>query len=217
MRISHRYRFVFFANPKTGSSSVRQFLDPWTDVRPVRRFTDVTDDNPFHPHMRPAEAREQFDRFGWDFGGYARFACVRNPWARLVSLYRHVERDHVSSRGESLLPFEEWIRRLPVEDPDDPLRWRVEGTRSLEHFVRNESGDLLVDRVLRTEDLDRDLAPYLRSLRVPVPEGARPASRNVTGAGRDYVRWYTDLLIELVAELFRYEIVHYGYEFGQPA
>ena len=56
MRISHRHRFVFFANPKTGSSSVREVIDPYSDVCPPRNYAMRTSENPFYPHMPPAEA-----------------------------------------------------------------------------------------------------------------------------------------------------------------
>ena len=92
MRISHRYRFIFFANPKTGSSSVRHFLNSYTDVMPVRDYRERTADNPFYPHITPKETRRLFEDYGWDFYGYTKFVFVRNPWDRLVSLYEHIRR-----------------------------------------------------------------------------------------------------------------------------
>ena len=35
MRISHRYRFVFLAYPRTASRSVREVLDPYSDIHGV--------------------------------------------------------------------------------------------------------------------------------------------------------------------------------------
>jgi hypothetical protein len=90
MPISHRHRFVFFANPKTGSTTLSQLLDPNTDVQPMRNFNERTPENPFSPHMPPAEAKEWFRQFGWDFDGYTTFVFVRNPRAKLVSLYEHI-------------------------------------------------------------------------------------------------------------------------------
>lgn len=211
MRISHRHRLILFSNPKTGSSSVRRFIDPFCDVRPVRRYHDRTPDNPFYPHMRPEEARECFERFGWDFGGYARLVCVRNPWARLVSLYHHIR------RSDALPPFEDWITTLSHECADDRLRWRKYGVFSLEHFVKDRSGNVLVDRVIRTEDLDRELVPALRALGLPVAADATIPRHNHSGAGSRYVEAYSDRSADLVRDLFRYEVVHFGYEFGDPA
>jgi len=211
VRISHRHHFVFFSNPKTGSSTVRQFLDPWCDVRPARNLASVDDDNPFHPHMRPEEARDAFDRFGWDFGRYTRFVCVRNPWARLVSLYHHV------GRTEELPPFPAWLRTVTDRSNETFPPWRRYGAIPLDRFVRDRRGSVLVDRVIRTEELDRELLPYLRGVGLPIPEDAPLPLRNQSGAGRDYPRYYTAETAALVEALFRYDVVNFGYRFGDPA
>ena len=86
LRISHRHRFIFFANPKTGSRSVREVLDPFSEVH-GRPADDVTPDFPFYNHMRPCDLRPVFAQKGWDFDAYFKFVMVRNPWARMVSLF----------------------------------------------------------------------------------------------------------------------------------
>jgi Sulfotransferase family len=215
MRISHRYKFVFFASPKTGSSTVRQFLDPYTDVMPSITFKSRTPENPFYPHMRPVEAKQCFDRYGWDFDGYTKFVCVRNPWARLVSLFHHVY------RNASPPPFDDWIRSVQPFGAgargDDAERWRKYGSYSIEHFIKDESGGILVDKVIRTEEIDRTLTPYLRALGIPVRADQRLPCRNVTGSGRRYVDYYTRQTADRVRWLYRYDIASYGYEFGDPA
>ncbi|MEX0853104.1 MAG: hypothetical protein WD036_07465 [Bauldia sp.] len=55
MRISHRYRFIFFANSKTGSESVRAWLNPFSDIRGVSSAKAAPAD-PFSAHMRPNHA-----------------------------------------------------------------------------------------------------------------------------------------------------------------
>ncbi len=54
MRISHRHRFVFFSNPKTGSESVRSLLDPYSDICGVPMW-EMTAENPFYSHISPRE------------------------------------------------------------------------------------------------------------------------------------------------------------------
>ena len=214
MRISHRYRFVFFANPKTGSSTVRRLLDPYTDVQPVRNFRERTPVNPFYPHMRPEEARPLFLDFGWDFDAYRKFTFVRNPWARLVSLYEHVRRD-----GTTLPPFPEWVQSVrPYGDggggePWD--RWRRYGAYSIEHFIKDASGGVLVDKVIRLEDIDQILPPFLGALGISTAAGTRPARTNRRSRTRPYTDYYTPAAVDHVRDLYRYDIVHYSYEFGR--
>ena len=112
MRISHRYKFIFFANPKTGSSSVRTFLAPYSDVLSVKNHHYISEDNPFYPHMTPAEARPFFEQFGWPFNDYYKFVFVRNPWARLVSAYEHIKRS-----TDKIPVFRKWLFQIkPFED-----------------------------------------------------------------------------------------------------
>jgi hypothetical protein len=215
MRISHRHRFVFFANPKTGSSSVRRFLDPLSDVRPVRNYLERTAENPFYPHMPPAEARVWFRRFGWDFNGYTKFVFVRNPWERVVSLYEHVRRS-----GAAVPPFDEWVytvRPYGLGDGAPWERWRRYGSYSLEHFVKDESGGILVDKVIRLEDIADAFVPFLMKLGLPIDPRKRIPHRNRRPDERPYTAYYDAESVAHIRDLYRYDIVHYGYEFGTPA
>lgn len=213
MRISHRHRFVFFANPKAGSSTVRRLLDPYTDVHPVRNFRERTAANPFYPHMRPEEARPLFHDFGWDFDGYTKFTLVRNPWARLVSLYEHIH-EHEAAPP----PFPAWVQSVRPYDEGgggQPWeRWRRYGAYSIEHFIKDESGGVLVDKVLRLEDIDDVLLPFLAAVGLPVAAAGAVERSNRGKRTRPYTGYYTPAAVEHVRQLYRYDIVHYGYEFG---
>lgn len=214
MRISHRYRFVFFANPKTGSSTVRQFLDPFSDVRPARNYRERTPENPFYPHMPPVEAREWFRRFGWDFDGYTKFVFVRNPWDRLVSLYEHIQRT-----GAAAPPFAEWIHAVSPggsSDGEEWERWRRFGSDSLERFVKDEEGGILVDKVIRLEDIDRDLVPFLIRVGLPLDPATTVQHRNRRSVDRPYTAYYDASSVAHVRDLYRYDIVNFDYDFGQP-
>lgn len=212
MRISHRHRFVFFARPKTGSSSVRHFLDPYSDVWPVEDYRKRTSDNPFYPHMRPVEARAHFRARGWDFDGYTKLVCARNPWARIVSLYRHVKQD-----AEGVPPFAEWVDTIAADGAggggEDWQRWRKYGAYSLECYANDEDGTPLVDEVVRLEALESELKPLLARLALPgVLERPIPR-RNDRSQGERYAGYYDDRSRELVASLYRAEIERFGYAF----
>lgn len=213
MRISHRYRFIFFANPKTGSSSARRFLDPYSDVIPVKNYCHRTVENPFYPHITPAETERIFRDLDWDFYGYSRFTFVRNPWARLVSLY-----DHIRSAGGMDRSFDQWL--LSVEPcgigggGEDWQRWRKYGAYSIKHYISDDSGRVLVDDVLRLEDVEFAFKPFLDRLGLP-GVGSRKLGHYNKGKSSDrYVQYYSDETAAHVANLYRYDIEEYGYEFG---
>lgn len=211
MRISHQHRFIFFSNPKTGSSTVRQFLNPYSDVIPVRNYQCLTDDNPFYPHMRPAEARPLFQRFGWDFEGYTKFVFVRNPWARLVSLYEHIHRDLVEK-----ISFTDWLFTVKPYGSggggEDWERWCRYGAYSIEHFIKDSKGNILIDKILRLEDIEQALIPYLSALGLPV-NNMMPVGHKNRGAETDYRHYYNSETQEHVTDLYRYDFINFGYSF----
>jgi len=211
MRISRRYRLIAFSYPKAGSSSLRRFFDPYSDVRPARNFASRTSENPFYPHMRPEETRELFRAFGWDFDGYTKLVVIRNPWARLVSLYEHVRRS-----APDLPEFGRWVYEIRPfgaggGGPEDQ-RWRRYGAYSIEHFIKDASGGILVDRVLRLEDLDRELFPYLRAMGLSVSDRPLPR-RNRQTTARRYQDYYTPETADYVGDVYRYDIVNFSYSF----
>ena len=214
MRISHRFQFVFFANPKTGSSSVRQFLNPFSDIRAVKNHLHVSADNPFYPHMPPIEAKTCFEQFGWDFAQYQRFTFVRDPWQRMVSLYEHI------NRVEKNMPcFEDWLFSIHP-GPSNGLTaasepWRRFGAYSIEHFIKDENGSLLVDKVIRLEDIDEELPRYLKAIGVPLDQGMKVLRKNVSHNQQALKSYYNTERKDWVAKLFAYDIALFNYQFNE--
>ena len=54
MRISHKHKFIFIAVPKTGSTSVRSIIDPYSDI------TSVNDKNSPYKHHTTALNLKKF-------------------------------------------------------------------------------------------------------------------------------------------------------------
>jgi hypothetical protein len=178
----------------------------------MRNFDERTRENPFYPHMPPAEAKGWFRRFGWDFDGYTKFVFLRNPWAKLVSVYEHIR------RGPSPVPpFGEWVYGVNPDGTGDGAEhapWRRYGGCSIEHFIKDESGGVLVDKVIRLEDIDRVLLPFLRTIGLPVLESDAVLRKNRRVNRTPYTSYYTPETAAHVGDLYRYDVVNYGYEFG---
>lgn len=231
MRISHRYRFIFFSNPKTGSETVRRVLDPYSDIEGIP-FWELTEEHPFYTHIRPVEVRALFRERGWDFEGYFKFTFVRNPWARLVSLYqmiyggggqdgvlgtlrsvaREIRGAHPSRRG-----FRRWLRTVHPNGPGaggpPDQRWRVYGTYSIRRYAGDSEGRLLVDRIIRLEDIRTDLPAVLERLGLE-EAAARGIPRINTRRYASYESFYDEPATERVRSLYREEIERFDYEFG---
>ena len=76
-------------------------------------------------------------------------------------------------------------------------------------WIRDESGAVVCD-CLRMEALEDDLATYF-GRRIQLK------ATNITRQKYDYRSMYDDGLAELVADLFRDDIAHFGFSFDGPA
>ena len=232
MRISHRYRFVFFSNPKTGSESVRALLDPYSDIVGVPMWK-MTPDNPFYSHISPREVRQLFTERGWLYDDYCSFTFVRNPWARLVSLYQMIHevrggrlRRWSQRAGGLLRPgpthpsvagFRDWLKTVQPDGiggggPPNQ-RWQRYGTYSLQAYAGDGQGNLLIRHVVRLEHAETELPHVLSDIGLPDAAGLVMPRVN-TRRHRPYVEYYDDPDAERVARMYADDIVRFGYTFG---
>jgi hypothetical protein len=234
VRISHRHKFVFFSNPKTGSESVRLMLDPYSDIKCVR-LRERTAEFPFYDHILPVELREVFRERGWEFESYYRFTFVRNPWARLVSVYAAILdrgmagrlRDAGNalsrwSRGRGLDPdiagFRRWVRTVETSGRGGGGKphhgWRQKGTWSIAAFAGDGAGHELVNEVIPLESAADRLPQLAVELGLPGADALRLPHVNVHRHAK-YPAYYDDDTAAHVAQLYADDIARFDYRFGQ--
>lgn len=211
MIICHSRKFIFFSNPKTGSETLRAMLDPWSEV-PIVAWNQRLPERPFYPHMSPVEAEWAFDSLGWDFSAYTRITTVRNPYPRLVSLYRMIcEVDGLwqlrRSTGLGLPGFAGWLRGTRPDGRGGGgrrhQRWRKFGTWSAQHWCADR-----ITHTIRLEHLEQDLEPVMTALGISpgsIPHLNRRG--NVTLSD-----WYDPRLTALVAKRYAWDLAQYGYD-----
>lgn len=211
MIICHSRRFIFFSNPKTGSESLRKLLEPWNEETIVP-YRQRSASRVFYPHMSPAEAAGAFDAKGIPFDSYTRITCVRNPYTRLVSLYRMIAAVDGVWRlrrqiGMGQPNFAGWLHGTRPDGRGGGgrahQRWRKYGTWSAQAWCAGR-----VTHVLRLEHLAQDLPPVLAGLGI-APSGlprinARPDI--------DLSDWYDGRTAALVATRYAQDLSDYGYD-----
>ncbi|MCF8069993.1 MAG: sulfotransferase family protein [Desulfobacterales bacterium] len=232
MRFSHKYKFIFFANPKSGSTTVRQLLNPYSDISTLAK-NEVTPENPFHAHMRPEEAKIEFEKKGWDYDAYFKFTTVRNPWARLVSLYEMIYTPTVRRKDRSVATklkhkfdyltrptFKKWLFKVKPNgfgagDKRRPrAMWRIHGSYSILAFIKDKDDNILVDEVVKLEELSSRLPLVFEKINLPDREKLLITKKN-TGNYRSYVEYYDDESIEYVLQNYKYDIDEFNYHFGE--
>ena len=227
MLISHRYKFIFFSFPKTGSESVRKLLDPFSDIRGIP-FWKTNQDEPFYSHISPLEVENIFKTKGWRYDEYYKFTFVRNPWARLVSLYNMIYFTRKPStfvgkiksmiRKTSVPSFKEWLYQTKpggegAGGPPDQ-RWQVYGSYSIANYILDESGNELVNEVIKLEDIDQKLPELLERLNIPDSKRLEIPHINKRTA-KNYSNYYDDESNELVFERYKYDIDRFHYRFDE--
>lgn len=218
MRISHQHRFVFLANPRTGSTTVRKILDDYSDVRSVH-ITEKSEDFPFYDHISAAELKAIFEAKGWEWTRYRKFCMVRNPFDRVVSLYHlHQEIMRQKVKGKNLpQKMLRYIKRMLIPlssfqdyvmhiDPEARL------SKSLRAFICDKNGECLVEDVLMYENMKDELPKYLDRYGINICNGQIP-HMNASISRTSYRDYYNDYTRKRVELLYDYEINRFGYLF----
>jgi hypothetical protein len=138
-----------------------------------------------------------------------KFAIVRNPWDRAVSLYEYRVQTNQTGLGSTSVPFEEWLRLVFVErDPyyhDQPKM-----LQSQSDWLKDASGNMPVDFVGRFENLNAEFAVVAQKLGITAQLPHLNRSKRKTAKP-----YYTDDSVEIIARYFAEDIERFGYKY-QP-
>jgi hypothetical protein len=241
--ISHRHKCVFVHVPKTAGQSIEHvFLGALKLTWETRAGLLIRrNDNPEMGPPRLAHLRAvDYVRCGHitsdEFQTYYKFSFVRNPWDRMISLYKHLG---FSRRVEFKTFLVKELRKRVYERKF----WFV---RPQADFIFDDNGDLVVNFVGRFERLDEDFGYVCK--RIDLPEGRLPHinrssdknrkhvfdvkeafskpdrivkqlwrlyRRGSTPAYERYEGYYDDEAKELVEELYKADVNLLGYRYGQ--
>ena len=208
MIISHRHRFIFAAVPKTGTHSVRQalreqlgdedveqvglFVDkrfPWEDLAAIR-----------HGHLSLRQVRPYLGEEA--FGGYFKFAFVRNPFDRFVSYCAFMLRGGDDFQQQ---PREVMRHFLFREPPEHHILFQPQASLLMD----DDSKSLLIDGVGRVEDMQASYDAICARIGI----ASRPLERVNGSRHGDYRRYYDQALIDGVAARYAQDLELFDYTF----
>ena len=211
MRISHQYKFILFCNPKTGSESFREMLDPYSDLRVNNNVREQGENLPFYTHISPLETKEIFEDLGWEYGSYLKIICTRNPYKRLVSLYEMIYKRRPSIFRPS---FKNWLLSTKNSGVGgggkDYHRWRKYGTYSLDNLIFDKNGESLVDKVIKLEEFNKEIPALFSRLNLPKLDGI--VKKNVGRKSKKTQEYYDEELISLVQDRYSWELKKFNYK-----
>ena len=196
MVISTKYKFVFFANTKTASTSIENVLCKYDD----KKTLGYVQDKPNKKHVTYRELIQQYPFIN----EYTKFACVRNPFDWIVSWYSYKKRRVVNtSKG---CTFENWLC-----DPKSSA-YQPEGinlTLSQFDVVKNDKSKLAMDYICRFETLQEDFDNICNILKIPtciLPK--RNASTH-----RPYKTYYSKSTRKFVEGKYSQDLINFNYTF----
>ena len=186
MRISHKYKFIFISIPKTGSTSVRSILDPYSDI------ISVNDKNsPYKHHTTSKNLYEHFESQKWDWNNYFKFTIVRNPWAKRVSSWGYRLRNGQHNYKE----FKDFVKNYPAS--------------SMYSYISDSNGDLLINDFFKVEE-PNNIITILKNIGIPE---MRLPHKNQT-KHQHYTEYYDSETRDIVAQQYSKDIEYFGYKFG---
>jgi hypothetical protein len=236
--ICHHYKCLFVHLPKNAGQSVEHVFIrllglTWETRAPLllRRNDRPELGPPRLSHLKAVEylrckymSPEQFDT-------YFKFAFVRNPWDRMVSMYKWHGYHQICS-------FKTFVGREFHNELWRHKHWFV---CPQTEYLCDEEGRLLVDFVGRYEQLQKDFHHVCEQMGLPATDvphvnanktGKNQANSNVTrelkkvasypwwlirgkslSKSKDYRDYYDEESKELVAQIYRSDIELFGYEF----
>jgi hypothetical protein len=204
--VSLSHKFLFVHIPKTGGNSIQNVLRLYSEdqivcLNPlqdgVERF-EVR--NPNYSYEKHSSLAEYESILGPDlFASLYKFACIRNPWERMISFYFSPHRQVTQWSRNEFVQF--------VEEVPSMLSYLGQRVSS---FTSGSAEALLgVNRLLRFERLQEDFDMVCHDLGIPrqvLPHRNRSSRRH-------YSEYYDSRLVKLVSTKCAADIEYFGYRF----
>ncbi|MDX1642965.1 MAG: sulfotransferase family 2 domain-containing protein [Thermoanaerobaculia bacterium] len=217
--INHRHRFICIDIPRVASRSLYLSLQPGT--------TYLADDLgiPYLEEVR-GKAKARIARLEPEvWREYYKFAFVRNPWSRAVSMWWFLETGAVRTRlpaAVASLPFVlrsdrrrflRFLKKIPgylSDDREDYFHERWHVAPQHEHLI-DPQGELALDFVGRFEHLQRDFDFVCRQVGLD----ARRLEHVHKSRCRLYTDYYDEEAKDLVAQIYARDVETFGYAFPE--
>lgn len=206
MIISHRHKFIFISVPKVASASIEKALIPSLSSQDFATLSEkpIRDDPPLGLHA-PLRA---VMRYSADISKYFKFAFVRNPWERQVSLFSDLTQRVIDRYGTyNGATFKEWILSDTTLIRNAlPLHVAIRFKKVPQHFwVCN--GRQEVDFVGRFESLQQDFDHILKVIGLP---SIQLPYENVTNH-KHYLSYYDQKTIDIVRSWMFGDLLRWNY------
>ena len=196
--INHDKKYIFIRTAKTASTSTLAYLFTLSG----HSYLKVK--YPYDPNHIPSSFIK--DNFPEYFNDYFKFTFVRNPWDRMVSIWRmsfsyHHNTPDFKNYVKSIPTFE-WMEVSDFEKPQNEV-W-LHKYSSMYEFTQGS------DFIGKLENLQEDFNTVCDKIGIP----RQQLPHKNKSKHKHYTEYYDDETREIVAEKYAKDIEYFGYEFG---
>jgi len=207
--LRHDLKILFIHINKTGGSSIIRALNMMqVHLSAELIFSDKLKNDEQYDLWKAWTNGKRRTTYNWDsleniknyWNVYNKFSIVRNPWDRVVSDFFYCKKENFVSKE---LTFSEEVKY----NKDNKERWKLPCYDWL-----SLNGDIVVENILRFENLEKDFRKMCSQL--GLPNSIQLPHLNKT-KHKHYTEYYNDETKQIVAEKYAKDIEYFGYKFGE--
>lgn len=222
MLISHKYKFVTIDIPKTGTRTLRETLTPIGAVDFSGKGDDPKDF--FYQHTNLIKCQKGFVQNGWDINDYTIFSMIRDPWKRYASFLLY-KLSKIKKYGEASDEEKQQMHPLSIReasaltfrfnffgrDVNSFFKFIIERNQSQDYFLLDKNGVLAVDVLGSMEKIDESFNTFCDTVNISPAPKLKHSNKSVYS--KPYSSYYTQELIDMVANKEKWVIGYKGYDF----
>lgn len=196
--ISHRHKFIFIHIPKTGGTSIREALKPYTDIT-------------IHGHFNlPGIIQRSKSSLTADsVESYLKFGFTRNPWSRFVSCYNYFKhygnRVYMDTHNGNIVNRYKSFREFTLDFPN------IHQELGDRHFLPQNTWTHELDYIGKVENINEEFNKICKRCRisnVAIPH--RNKSQKDLDNYRDY---YDNTTRNIIYDHYIEDITSLGYSY----
>lgn len=203
MPLSQKYQAIFVHIPKNAGESIEVTLEMYRGDS-EETLWGVKEKRVVLQHLSAEKLKNQYiEKSVWET--FLKFSVVRNPWSKAVSEY------YWYLRFGPLISFPEWVDSLPVRLQINEMINILEighNVRQYE-FLYDKNGRLLVDRILKFEDLSSGFKSLCDERNWQVSLKYDKATKS--SPSKDYRSFYNEVTAKKILNIYRKDVELFGY------
>ncbi len=219
--IEDQHKFIFVRNPKTASTSIHLSLNKnksniqFNFIR-LKEATGKAWDNTLNGDHPDCSQYKRF--FPKKYEQYFKFSFVRNPWARIYSIYIESKNFYLKFYEKESITFEKFLNSISNHqqylDFTNQLR-KLPTTKRFDQFGNQYRFTKGCDFIGKFENLQKDFYIICDKLSIPHLKIFHKNRKHPDIKYKNYLDGYNNKTKKIVADLCHEDIKHFGYEFGK--